>query len=34
MSGLNEIRVVNPSMLHLRYGIETDIYKLNQTLKS
>jgi len=32
LSGSDGIRLVNPIKLHLRCGIETDIYKLNRTL--
>lgn len=32
MSESDEIRIVNHVVLHLRRGIETNIYKLNQTL--
>lgn len=32
MSESNEIRIVNHVVLHLRRDIETNIYKLNQTL--
>jgi len=34
LSGSDEIMVViNPNILHLRFSIETDIYRLNQTLE-